>query len=169
MAFLDFFRPKWKNSDPAVRLEAVKLLADQDILAEIASSDEAEEVRALAALRAAKPKRLSFVTVVFDWTVKTWLDSNIHSQQEGFQFGVNAAHDIGGPELFALVEDLLKRDGAQALTMMGMRDWNESDIMEKIVQTFGKMRGISKSRLSLMKAGKGPLGGKVNVVFFVEG
>ena len=37
--------PKWKHKDPNVRLEAVKGLDDQEILAEVASNDSYSDIR----------------------------------------------------------------------------------------------------------------------------
>lgn len=51
MSFLDHFRAKWKNPDPAVREKAVSTLRDQSTLETIAESDPSESVR-LAAVRA---------------------------------------------------------------------------------------------------------------------
>lgn len=49
MALLDLFRPRWKRTDPAVRLDAVARLTDRNILAAMASTDPDERVRAAAA------------------------------------------------------------------------------------------------------------------------
>jgi hypothetical protein len=51
MAFLDSFRPKWRHSSPSVRLSAVKALTDQAVLAQVAKTDPAPEVRDAAAER----------------------------------------------------------------------------------------------------------------------
>lgn len=45
MAFSDLFKPKYKNSNPSVRREAVKELDDQNILIEIAKNDDTGYVR----------------------------------------------------------------------------------------------------------------------------
>jgi hypothetical protein len=47
----DWFRPKWKHSDPAVRLAAVERLADQPTLADIAKNDKDSKVRKAAMAR----------------------------------------------------------------------------------------------------------------------
>lgn len=51
MGLFDLLQPKWKHADPAVRLEAVRALKDQRVLADIAANDASAEVR-LAALAA---------------------------------------------------------------------------------------------------------------------
>jgi hypothetical protein len=48
MALKDLFRPKWKHSDPEVRLDAVISMTDQGLLAEIAKTDEWYKVREAA-------------------------------------------------------------------------------------------------------------------------
>jgi len=45
MGILDLFRPKWKNSNASIRIEAVKELTDESILAQLALSDEDSGVR----------------------------------------------------------------------------------------------------------------------------
>lgn len=45
MAFLDIFRPKWKHSDAAVRLKAVKTLAEQKALCSVATGDPDSAIR----------------------------------------------------------------------------------------------------------------------------
>ena len=45
MDFLDLFRPKWKNSNVSIRIEAIQKLTDVSILAQLALSDEDEMVR----------------------------------------------------------------------------------------------------------------------------
>ena len=48
MSLLDTFRPKWQNSNPEKRLEAIEELEAQDTLERIALSDESGDVRAAA-------------------------------------------------------------------------------------------------------------------------
>ena len=48
MSLLDTFRPKWQNSNPDKRLEAIDELDAQDTLERIALSDENNDVRAAA-------------------------------------------------------------------------------------------------------------------------
>ena len=48
MSIADWFRPKWKHSDPDVRRKAVEALADQLELADIAKNDEYSWVRQVA-------------------------------------------------------------------------------------------------------------------------
>lgn len=48
MSLLDTFRPKWQNSNPDKRLEAIDELEAQDTLERIALSDEDNDVRAAA-------------------------------------------------------------------------------------------------------------------------
>ena len=45
MGFFDFFRPKWKNSDHRVRMQAARTVDDPAVLKTIAESDENTEVR----------------------------------------------------------------------------------------------------------------------------
>jgi hypothetical protein len=53
MSFADLFRPKWKNSNPDVRAEAVRQLGDDqaDLLATIARQDQDARVRRIALKR----------------------------------------------------------------------------------------------------------------------
>jgi len=51
MAFLDFLRPKWKHSNPAVRKAAVRRLTDARTLEHLAQNDADEEVRTAASAR----------------------------------------------------------------------------------------------------------------------
>ena len=48
MSLLDTFRPKWQNSNPEKRLEAIEELEAQDTLERIALSDESGDVRTAA-------------------------------------------------------------------------------------------------------------------------
>jgi hypothetical protein len=48
-AILDFIRPKWKNSNPKVRLDSVRNLTDESALAYVARNDSATYVRLEAA------------------------------------------------------------------------------------------------------------------------
>jgi len=48
MAFLDLFRPKWKHSDWTVRIEAIKEVTDQKVLASVAKNDVRRDVRIAA-------------------------------------------------------------------------------------------------------------------------
>jgi len=113
-------------------------------------------------------KSLSFVVVTFDWNVKTWLDKNISSEQDAVQFAVEAIRDIGGKELFGFAEELFKRKGASALTMLGIKDWGKENVMDRIDEAYGNLPGIKSSRMSLSRKGKGPSGGKMELVFFVD-
>ena len=53
MGFFDLFRPKWQNSDPEVRVQAVRDLGDHqsDVLAKVARSDKDARVRRAAIKR----------------------------------------------------------------------------------------------------------------------
>lgn len=51
MELMDLFRPKWRRSNPDVRLKAIAELTDQAILAKMARSDWGREVRLTAAAR----------------------------------------------------------------------------------------------------------------------
>lgn len=48
MSFFDRFKPKWRHSDPAVRLAAVRELTDQRALSEVATNDGSDDVRLAA-------------------------------------------------------------------------------------------------------------------------
>ncbi|MFH1887440.1 MAG: hypothetical protein ABIM40_12170 [Pseudomonadota bacterium] len=48
MAWMDRFRPAWRRSDPAVRMEAVRRETDGGILARVALEDENQRVRIIA-------------------------------------------------------------------------------------------------------------------------
>ena len=51
MAFLDFFRPRWKHSDPYIRITAIPALTDHMTLCTIAVGDPSREVREAANAR----------------------------------------------------------------------------------------------------------------------
>ena len=58
MGFLDLFRPKWKHSDPAVRIEAVKEFTAEDdagLLAQVVRQDSDARVRRTALKKIADP------------------------------------------------------------------------------------------------------------------
>ncbi|MDX2021069.1 MAG: hypothetical protein SF187_12585 [Deltaproteobacteria bacterium] len=64
MGLLDVFRPRWKHSNPEVRLEAVKTLDDDEVLAQAASRDEDDRIRRLAIKQLIDPWRLKNVASV---------------------------------------------------------------------------------------------------------
>ena len=45
MALSDLFKPKWKHSDPSVRLQTIENISDQSVLAFIAKNDTEQSVR----------------------------------------------------------------------------------------------------------------------------
>ena len=51
MSIFDWFKPKWKHSDPKIRLAAVKAITDQQVLAEVARKDADSYVRQAAEKR----------------------------------------------------------------------------------------------------------------------
>jgi hypothetical protein len=61
MSLLDLFKPKWKHGNPAVRLAAVATLADQAMLARIASEDASDEVRVAATRRLTEKEVLGWL------------------------------------------------------------------------------------------------------------
>ena len=70
MGILDLFRPKWKNSDPAVRAEAVRALFDEDVatLRKVAIRDTDSAVQRLAVKRLVDPVVLQEVATALDGT-----------------------------------------------------------------------------------------------------
>lgn len=58
MGFLDFFKPKWKHSDPDVRHEAVRHLSDQAILTRVVREDRDPRIRKLALRKLSDPRLL---------------------------------------------------------------------------------------------------------------
>src|SRR5690349_24659625 len=60
MGFLDFFRPKWRNSDPDTRAQAVRDLPDDDTptLTQVAKSDPDVRVRRIAVKKLYDPGAL---------------------------------------------------------------------------------------------------------------
>ena len=61
MAILDPFRPKWQNSDPKIRAEAVRRLGQEetDALGQVARGDSDPSIRRLAIKRIREPKLLT--------------------------------------------------------------------------------------------------------------
>lgn len=51
MKLVDLLRPKWKHTDPKIRLVAVARLTDQNAIAEVAQSDEELPIRIMAVLK----------------------------------------------------------------------------------------------------------------------
>lgn len=70
MGIMNLFRPKWKNSKVKVRLKAVKNLTDQDLLFNIATNDEASNVRVAAIERIADQNSLAEIAKHVDWTLE---------------------------------------------------------------------------------------------------
>jgi DNA-directed RNA polymerase subunit L len=64
MGLLDVFRPRWKHSNPEIRLEAVKALDDDEALAQSASRDSDDRIRRLAIKQLIDPWRLQNVAGV---------------------------------------------------------------------------------------------------------
>ncbi len=65
MSFLDLFRPKWKNSDASIRIEAVKELTDESVLAQLALSDEDDLVRCHAIEKIVDRNILTQITLTY--------------------------------------------------------------------------------------------------------
>ena len=63
MGFLDLFRPRWKHSDPAIRIEAVKSLTPEDLveLGHVVKRDKDARVRRLALKKISEPALLEEV------------------------------------------------------------------------------------------------------------
>ena len=64
MGLLDVFRPRWKHSNPEIRLEAIRTLDDDEALAQSASRDGDERIRRLAIKQLIDPWRLQNVAGV---------------------------------------------------------------------------------------------------------
>ncbi len=64
MGLLDVFRPRWKHSNPAIRMEALKTLEDDEALAQAASHDSDERIRRVAIRQMIDPWRLKNVAHV---------------------------------------------------------------------------------------------------------
>lgn len=56
MSLFDWLRPRWKHADPAVRKDVVRGLVDPQLLADIATNDQSDDVR-LAAVEAFNDQR----------------------------------------------------------------------------------------------------------------
>ncbi len=63
MGFLDLFRPRWKHSDPAIRIDAVKSLTPEDVveLGHVVRRDKDARVRRLALKKISDPALLEEV------------------------------------------------------------------------------------------------------------
>ncbi len=63
MGFLDLFRPRWKHSDPAIRIDAVKSLTPEDVveLGQVVRRDKDARVRRLALKKISDPALLEEV------------------------------------------------------------------------------------------------------------
>jgi hypothetical protein len=59
MTWKDLFRPKWKHSEEAVRLTAMRELSDQAVLLDVALHDRSGRVREAAAERLVDPRALA--------------------------------------------------------------------------------------------------------------
>ena len=60
MGFFDLFRPRWKHSDPAIRIDAVKSLTPEDVieLGQVVRRDKDARVRRLALKKISDPALL---------------------------------------------------------------------------------------------------------------
>ncbi len=63
MGILDLFRPKWKNSNASIRIEAVQKLTDESILTQMALSDEERKVRWAATDKITNQTKLAQTTL----------------------------------------------------------------------------------------------------------
>ena len=76
MAFADWFRPKWRHSNPTVRMAAVKTLTDPAILGRVAKGDADASIR-LAAVELVSDQR------VLGEVAKTDADEQVRGQALG--------------------------------------------------------------------------------------
>ena len=106
MGILDLFRPRWKNSDPAVRADAVRGLYDEDvaILKKVAIGDSDSAVQRLAVKRLADPFALKAVADAVDGAV-----GGVARRKAEELFGSDAMADIPPPEAKAALEQLSGR------------------------------------------------------------
>lgn len=70
MNFFNLFRPKWKNSDPDVRLKAVEKLTDPQILAEIVRTEKYYKVRLLAASKLDDQPTITEMANDHNWQIR---------------------------------------------------------------------------------------------------
>ena len=79
MGIADFFRRKWKHSNPDVRAEAVRDLDDIAILAQIVRQDEDVRVRRIAL------KKIVDEAVLSEVAARSDIARRIHASYTGFR------------------------------------------------------------------------------------
>lgn len=104
MSLLDAFKPKWQNSNPEKRLEAIEELDAQDTLERIALSDESSEVRAAAI------KKLTLIPSLLEISKKD-TEAGIRRLAENRYFEevskkLKNFREVVNEEIIALVEDI---------------------------------------------------------------
>lgn len=102
MGILDALRPKWKHSDPDVRLEAIQQIDDPLLLLEIAARDGEWFVRhgAFDALRAMKPEQK-----LFNDLVRTAKDEEVRRKTVKVMLDEEALEWVAKNDKFRYVRD----------------------------------------------------------------
>ena len=119
MFLADLFRPKWKHSKPSVRLDAIKALTDQALLAKIAKTDSDPEVRDAAEKRLTDLRRANPVKIIMDQAKK--MVQNMDTSRY-LRPGVFASiKEIEASCLIALAGDFLMSD--QEITDLVVRNY----------------------------------------------
>ena len=120
MGFLDLFRPKWRHSDPDVRLYAVKEISTPDVLASVARVDPSEKVRAEAA------GKIEDQAVLIEIATKDTSEWVRRAAVEGIDDQVVLAGIVTGDEYWTVRSDIAKRlDDQELLKRIAREDASE--------------------------------------------
>lgn len=106
MNLMDYFRPKWRHSDPEMRVQAVKAMSDQTRLANIAVTDPEALVRMTAVEKVTDQWLLSRVALQDeDRTVRLFAFNRISSKPILAKFALDAKDDDFRLEAVVRIDD----------------------------------------------------------------
>lgn len=141
MSLLDAFKPKWQNSNPEKRLEAVEELDTQDTLERIALSDENSEVRAAAL------KKLTVIPSLLEISKKD-AEAGIRRLAENRYFEevskkLKNFREVVNEEILALVDDIKDTRFAEDL----VKSIGNSELRLELVKRTSKANVLAQAAM----------------------
>ncbi|WP_407441350.1 DUF349 domain-containing protein [Fibrobacter sp.] len=141
MSLLDAFKPKWQNSNPEKRLEAVEELDTQDTLERIALSDENSEVRAAAL------KKLTVIPSLLEISKKD-AEAGIRRLAENRYFEevskkLKNFREVVNEEILALVDDVKDTRFAEDL----VKSIGNSELRLELVKRTSKANVLAQAAM----------------------